>query len=70
MNARKIEVTGDWRTGRSVVCYCLVKLVRLGNLAQGATYKRHSGEVLCIQGLLLSDEAFGMRVIEASWQQL
>lgn len=48
VNAREIEGTGDWRIGRSVVCYGLVKLIRLKESAQKTTYKGQDGEMLCI----------------------
>ncbi len=68
MKARKIEGIGDWRIGRSVVCYCLVKRFRFGKLAQGTTYIWQGGKMLGIYSLSLSDEVFGKTLIEASWQ--
>ena len=49
---------------RKTCSICLVKLIRLGKLAEGFTYKWQGGKMLGIYSFSLSDEVFGKTVIE------
>ena len=53
-NAREIEGTGDWRIGRPVVCYCLVKIGSIKRVGtEDHVQTERGGEALYIKLLVI-----------------